>query len=381
MRPDGGELAAGRVNEGQAAIIGKAVADLADHGSVVQQKAEQTLLELAGGDLGMEPVALRRAAEHILEIVDPDKAEERQRKALEDAEKRAVRDRALSWSPFHDGTGRERLTGVFGAEDAATIKAALEALTQPAGPDDTRTAAQRRADALTDVCRYSLASGDLPDDGGDAAKVVVTINFDALAAGVGAGVLDNGVSLTPEAVRRLACHAGIVPAVLGSRSVPIDLGKARRLFTGAARRALVLRDRGCAFPGCDRPPKWTEGHHIVHWSRGGRTDLRNGVLLCGHHHRVIHQGEWKVRIAADGLPEFLPPAWLDPLQTPRRNRLHQTGPHTSGLSRAGSYQRASTKRAPTSGPPPNEPPPAGLHQTSPHQRDPHQTGLEQRSPG
>jgi hypothetical protein len=123
-------------------------------------------------------------------------------------------------------------------------------------------------------------------------------------------------------MRRLACCAKIIPAVLGERSIPIDLGRARRLFTGAARRALVLRDRGCAFPGCDRPPKWCEGHHVISWLDGGPTDLANGVLVCGHHHRVIHHGEWTVRIATDGHPEFLPPFWLDPLQTPRRNTYH-----------------------------------------------------------
>jgi hypothetical protein len=121
----------------------------------------------------------------------------------------------------------------------------------------------------------------------------------------------------------MACCAGIIPAVLGTTGQVLDLGRERRLFTGAARRALVLRDGGCAFAGCDRPPRWCDGHHILHWILGGRTDLANGVLLCSHHHRVIHEGEWLVRIAADGLPEFVPPSWLDPLQTPRRNSFHR----------------------------------------------------------
>ncbi len=312
-------LAAGSINEQQALIISHAVTDLREQGAHLQAEAEAVLLGHQCS--GLEPSSLRRAADHILERIAPDLAEEKLRRDLENAEKIAARDRALSWSAFGDGTGRERLTGVFGAEAAATIKAALDPLCAPAGQEDTRTATQRRADALHDVCRLALATNDLPEDGGDTAKVVVTIDFDALAGKTGAGMLDNGARLLPDAVRRLACSAGIIPAVLGSPSVPINLGKERRLFTGAARRALVLRDGGCAFPGCDRPPKWTEGHHIEHWSQGGRTDLNNGVLLCGFHHRVIHQGEWKVVIAADGLPEFLPPFWLDPLQTPRRNHL------------------------------------------------------------
>jgi hypothetical protein len=314
-------LAAGVVNESQARVITRTVGDLRNHGVEVQEQAEKMLL---GDEFNvLEPATLVKAGARILDTVAPELAEEQLARDLANADKIAARDRSLSWTPFHDGTGRERLTGVFGAEAAATIKAAMSALTQPTGKDDTRTATQRAADALQDICRYSLASGDLPQDGGDAATVVVTMNFDDLKAGVGAGMLDNGESLSPEAVRRLACCAGIIPAVLDSHGVPIDMGSKRRVFAGAGRRALVLRDGGCAFPGCDRPPKWTEGHHLCPWCKGGRTDLCNGVLLCGHHHRVIHEGEWLVRIAADGLPEFVPPFWLDPLQTPRRNTFHR----------------------------------------------------------
>jgi hypothetical protein len=114
-----------------------------------------------------------------------------------------------------------------------------------------------------------------------------------------------------------------LPAVLGGDGQVLDVGRERRLFAGPLRRALVLRDGGCAFPGCDRPPRWTDGHHVRHWADGGETALHNAVLLCPHHHRVIHQGEWRVRIAGDGYPWFTPPAWLDPTRTPRRNIYHR----------------------------------------------------------
>ncbi|MFD0820970.1 HNH endonuclease signature motif containing protein, partial [Micromonospora zhanjiangensis] len=136
-------------------------------------------------------------------------------------------------------------------------------------------------------------------------------------------VLDTGEAITAAAARRLACDAGIVPAVLAGAGQVLDLGRQRRLFSGPLRRALVLRDGGCAFPGCDRPPRWTDGHHIVHWADGGETSLANAVLLCRYHHRVVHRGEWQVRLGADGLPEFLPPAWLDQTRRPRRNRYHR----------------------------------------------------------
>jgi hypothetical protein len=88
----------------------------------------------------------------------------------------------------------------------------------------------------------------------------------------------------------------------------LDVGRARRLVTAAIWIALILRDRHCAFPGCDRPPVRCHAHHIHHWIHGGNTNLANLVLLCGHHHRVIHDSPWKVRINPhDKLPEFLPP--------------------------------------------------------------------------
>ena len=124
-------------------------------------------------------------------------------------------------------------------------------------------------------------------------------------------------------MRRLACDAAILPAVLGSTGQTLDVGRQRRLITGPLRRALVLRDRGCAFPGCDRPPRWCDAHHIHHWADGGTTSLTNAVLLCGHHHRHLHHSDWTVRLGGDGHPEFIPPAWLDPDQLPRRNHYHR----------------------------------------------------------
>jgi hypothetical protein len=125
-------------------------------------------------------------------------------------------------------------------------------------------------------------------------------------------------------VRKLACDAQVIPALLGSDGQPLDLGRSTRTFTAAQRRALGLRDGpGCAFPGCDRPIAWCDAHHIVHWSDGGHTDLTNGVLLCAHHHTLIHHGDWTVRITACGRPEFLPPTWIDPQRRPRRNHLRR----------------------------------------------------------
>ncbi len=192
------------------------------------------------------------------------------------------------------------------------------------GERDSRSPGQRRIDALVDICRLALATGELPDNGGDRPQLVVTVPFEVLRSQAGAATLDDGATLTAGSARRLACDAAILPAVMGGDSQLLDLGRRRRLFTGPVRQALVLRDKGCAFPPCDRPARWTDGHHIQHWADGGPTELANGVLLCGYHHRLIHQGEWTVKInPGDGRPDFYPPADLDPQQRPRRNTYHR----------------------------------------------------------
>jgi hypothetical protein len=314
-------LTAGRIDVDQAQVVSAAVAALpAEAGPEVVDKAAEVLVEQARE---FDPQLLRRLGERILHHVAPLLAEEAERKALEAAETRAERDRYLTLSPA--GDGGVRLTGRLTTEAAAVVTAALDPLCTPGrgGGGNDRSPGQRRADALTDICRLALAAGDLPDHGGDRPQLVVTVPFDPLTQALGTGWLDTATALSPAAVRRLACDAKILPAVLGGGGQVLDVGRERRLFTGPLRRALVLRDRGCAFPGCDRPPRWADGHHVKHWADGGETALHNAVLVCGHHHRVIHAGEWAVHIAGGGRPEFTPPAWLDDTRTPRRNTFHR----------------------------------------------------------
>ena len=311
-------LAAGTINEAQAAVIAHGVAGLAQAGPAIQAGVQATLLDLAGI---LDPHQLGPAVERALYNADPQAAEERERQRLEEAEKRAERDRFFTLSPL--GDGRTRLSGVLGTEAAEIVRAAMEPLCRPADPNDHRTAGQRRADALRDVCALALGTDRLPDNRGEKTTMNVTVPFDPISQLLGEGMLDTGEKLSAEAVRRLACDAGIIPAVLNGQGLPLDVGRTRRLFQGAVRKALELRDGGCAFPGCDRPPKWCEAHHTDPWHKGGTTCLGSGVLLCGHHHRLVHHGGWQVYIAADGMPEFIPPAHIDPTRTPRRNHFHR----------------------------------------------------------
>ncbi|MFF0467953.1 DUF222 domain-containing protein [Micromonospora zamorensis] len=312
-------LAGGSVTVEQVRVIAETVETVhAAAGAEAADKAFGVLVDWAGQ---FDAALLRRLGTRILDHVAPEVADAAAEAALRAAESRAARDRHVTVSEQPDG--RLRLSGILDVEAAALLRTAIDPLTAPTGPDDTRTPGQRRHDAVADVCRLALRTGELPENGGDLAQLVVTTSYDGLARQLGTGALDIGPQLTPEAVRRLACDAAVLPAVLGSAGQPLDVGRQRRLISGPLRRALVLRDSGCAFPGCDRPPRWCDAHHIRHWADGGDTSLANAVLLCGHHHRHLHHSEWVVQLGVDGHPEFRPPAWLDPEQVPRRNHYHR----------------------------------------------------------
>ena len=150
---------------------------------------------------------------------------------------------------------------------------------------------------------------------------MVTIDYQDLVKQIGTSgrAVFTGL-ITPRTVRKMACDADLIPIVFGGKGEVLDIGRAQRLFTPAQRRALVARDKGCAFPGCTMPAHWTEAHHIRYWKKHkGRTSVANGVLLCSFHHHLIHAEDWIIE-SIDGIPWFIPPAYIDPSQVPRRNR-------------------------------------------------------------
>ena len=149
--------------------------------------------------------------------------------------------------------------------------------------------------------------------------MTVTMRYNDLKRRIEAAVLAYGGPISAAEARRIACDAQIIPAVLGSGSEVLDVGRTSRLFTPPIRRALALRYKGCAFPGCDRPVAWCDAHHVTHWLHDGESAYSNGVLLCRHHHTEIHKEHWRIVFAGDGIPEFIPPPWIDKDQKPRRN--------------------------------------------------------------
>ena len=319
----GTALAAGEMSLTQARVVIRSVTDLPDDLHPGMAAAAETLM--IGHCAVFDPTTLALIGRRLAECIDPEGTQARDEKKLLEREKTAHDKRGLTISPDKDGAGRY-VRGYLDTLGGAIITAALDGLSAPipdtaAGEPDRRSPAQRRHDALIELGRRQLQSGQLPATGGVKPRIIITIPAQSLRDKTGAGRLNDGYQLSPSLAAYLGCDAETNPCLLDESGAVIDLGRARRLFTGPARTALNIRDRGCAWPGCDRPISWCEAHHILGWHQGGSTDQNNGDLLCGYHHRQIEHGDWEVFIHA-GRAWFTPPTWIDPQQTPILNPMH-----------------------------------------------------------
>ncbi|MGH9167681.1 MAG: DUF222 domain-containing protein [Acidimicrobiia bacterium] len=186
--------------------------------------------------------------------------------------------------------GMVRVDGDLDPEGGEVLLCALEALSETTDGEDPRSPAQRRADALTELCRQALDRGELPVRRRQPPHLVVTVDLATLERRAGRRAeTDRGGVLSPEAVRRLACDAEIWRVITRGESQPLDVGRTRVVPVGLW-RAVVVRDRRCRWRGCDRPPRWCDVHHLLHWLDHGETKLDNLVLLCRRHHRMLHEG-------------------------------------------------------------------------------------------
>jgi len=266
------------------------------------------------------PAELARACDRLVAHLDPDGPAPDPAEAFERRQLTLSRSGAMTY-----------LRGRLDPEGAAAVQTALDALMRPAGPDDLRTPAQRRADAAVDLARLALTQGAVPTIGGVRPHIGVLITPTMLydspdggstAAAVGGGVTPccrpdpddpltaagvphrpdlpwmNWINEIPTALaQRLACDAELWRAVMDpATGLPLEVGRAHRVVPYWIRKALHARDRGCRWPGCQVPAAWTDAHHLLAWWLGGLTDIDNLLLLCRYHHSKVHEGQWTLTL-------------------------------------------------------------------------------------
>jgi hypothetical protein len=278
-------------------------------------RAEALLVEAAR----VHPVAdLHRVATFWRQQVERERAPEGE----DEAWTRRALHAAVTWrgtvrvdGDLDPTTGESLLTALRAVQD-------IEARTR--GRGDERTPAQRRADALGEICRQWLDRGDRPSVGGERPHLTVTVPLDELRSATAEGLrdrelmtstaldgvgaeLDHTGPASTGIVRQLACDAAVMRVVMSGRSQPLDVGRRTPVIPAAMRRAVVVRDRSCRFPNCGRPHTWCDAHHIVHWADGGVTSVSNLLLLCRRHHRMIHRPGGFGLDLAGGVPTFFRP--------------------------------------------------------------------------
>jgi hypothetical protein len=306
-------FAAGRINEDQARAIVRSGEKMPAAATEEQRRLAEEQLVAKAVD-GLNARRLRQTGRRMLEKISKELADQQEADQLEDEEERAEIETWLTLHDNDDGTFSGRF--VVPELQAHLLTAALERLCAPrrwgrnqAGEpveDPTLPGAaslnwsERLGAAFVELLEHLPTEGH----GRVGATVMVHIPFQHLRDGLASAGLDTGLHVSAGQARRLACNAGIVPAVLGGRSEVLDLGRESRLHNTAQRRALSVTYDSCATEGCERPFAWCEIHHPHPWSEGGATDLDNGIPLCGYHHRRAHDQRFDHTLLATGEIRF-----------------------------------------------------------------------------
>lgn len=298
-----GALAEGAISRQHTVVALRALEALPDLRPDTLAAAETVL---AGEATRLTPKQLRAAGRHLLAVVDPDAADEAEGRTLVAEEQAADRATRLTLKPVGDGT--TRLSGLIPDHVAVHLRTCLETFTQPrvAGlaADGRRLPTPRLVGlAFTDLINR-LDPATLPDHGGDTTTLVVTMSLEALRTELAAatiGGLDGVERISAATARQLSCTARIIPAVLGTDSEVLNLGRSARLFSKAQRKALRIRYATCQATDCTVASVWTDAHHQNPWSHGGTTDISNAVLLCRHHHQRAHDPRYATNYAPTGV--------------------------------------------------------------------------------
>jgi hypothetical protein len=330
LRPLAIAVGDARLSVEGADAIGRALGAPADRITPGQLEAAAAQLASEAALLTVEQLAVR--ARQTRALLDLDSEPE-----LVDEREAALRDRRyLHLSRQADGM--TRLNALLDPESAALVRDAVDAATSPRrdGPrfldaaeradddrerdlrllTDTRATPQVALDAVVELIRLGGAVAPTAVIGVRTPAVQVLVAERDLRAGQGLAYFEGQTEpVGIETAERHLCASGALPIVVDDTGDVIALGRESRLFTRRQRLALAARDGGCRFPGCDRPPSWTEAHHIVPWSHGGSTDLHDGILLCRHHHLLLHNNGWRFT-RVDGALHLIPPPDVDAEQRP-----------------------------------------------------------------
>jgi hypothetical protein len=249
-----------------------------------------------------------------------------------------------SWDEDGSLVIRARLAAEDGANFLRALEATRDLLQERVWADERGSAEPREsarrptnAEALAGMAELALADGRDGRNGGERYQLVVHVDEAVLGDGDGACVLEDGPAVAAETAQRLACDAAVVE--LRERDgEPLSVGRRRRTIPPAMRRALQTRDRGCRFPGCENR-RFLDAHHVRHWARGGETKVGNLLLLCGRHHRTVHEGGYSIVEDGDGglafldrwggpIPQVPRPPPGDPAPILEANRSLEIGPKT-----------------------------------------------------
>ncbi|WAX56429.1 HNH endonuclease [Jatrophihabitans cynanchi] len=329
--------AAGQVSEPAAKLIVHTIEQLPDAvRAEVDRDLEHTLTKQAG-ELDLDQ--LRTLTRHVSALLDPD--------GLLTQEAQRQRQREVNLAIRPDGSGR--LSGNCTVELTEWIRTIFDTLAKPkpattgattggattdstaggatdAAAKDPRTAPQRRHDALLEALKLTARAELLPDCGGISSTLLLSMTREAFLTGTGTATTGHGTIVHAKTAREWAGGGDtlVQPVWINQHRRIEALGTPCRIFTRQQRHALIIRDKGCSFPGCDAPPQHCQVHHIVPWADGGPTHIDNGCLLCTYHHRTFERLGW-VCTMLKGVPHWVPPAWTGN-QTPIRNTAHDPRP-------------------------------------------------------
>jgi len=307
-------LAAGEISARHAAVVVGTVEKLPEEvRAVLDRTVEAGLLDNARV---WDPGRLRQHGRDLVQALDQDGQ-------YHEAARRH-RDRAVRLIVRADGSGH--LEGEVTAELAEFLRTLFDALAKPQpatdGTPDPRSYPRRCHDGLLDGLKRLLGSGQLPASKGVTTTVILTMDADTFATGHGTATTGHGVVIPAEVAKRWAGpQCRIILVLLSTTKGITGYSQVQRFFTEQQRLAMMARDKGCSFPGCDRPGTWADAHHITDFKDTSRTCVDDGALVCDWHHDHFQHLGW-TSIMRNGTPHWIPPGWLDPNQTPQRNTRH-----------------------------------------------------------